>query len=1301
MNVLKRVGILLLLLLFLLLAVLAYVTMTHGGLKRLFSLAQSYVAGELTVAQSSGALVGPATLSNVAFANDDGLSVEIDDVSFDWSPGKLLSRTLLIDKLVLDGITVRLPPPVESEKSEQSFQLRDFALPVNADVQNILITDLAVYSHGSNTPFVLDEIRLDATGRESALKLVELSVTGPTFTFGMDGTLDTRGAWPVKLHPQWTFSHETAGMVAGAGSMIGDTESLRVLHKVTGPAALEIDAVLSDVTGEISWDGAVTAGIDNLGVIAAGAEGVPLKLDASSKGSVSGYELIGRLDSGHPVTGDTSTQFTINGDLNALTISESTTTVDGAPLRLSVNGTTEFDGLQSDLYVNWTDLQWPLQSNGEVAAVLVPGGAINLNGTPDQLRVTGETQVSSPEAGSLNVMIDTLVSQQVVTITNLSASPVGAEAAALNLQGEIDLNEQLVSLDGTISQFSWPLNPEDNQTPLVAIAAGEFSVTGPLDNYQLALTADVDGKDIPAGTWVVSADGSQAGLEPLSIVGETLQGQINGSGKVFWQPSVEWQLTLQATGIDPSVQWPDLQGDINLQLISEGSAGEEGLTAQNRIVELSGTYQQQPLRGDGAISIDGSEIIIDQLALSAGDALLTASGSVGEELNIQWNVNLPDLSKLVPETNGNIKLNGSVTGLRDAPASDFSLAADNLVSGGVSVGSLTGDGELDISGGRQSSIRLSLEDVVSGGQTFTSVALNGTGTPAQHNIELKVAGDIVEAVLAADGSIEAGEWKGVVETLNLNNSQVGEWKLAGPVTIEAGAKGVTADPVCLQSDPATVCVDGAWDSDLGSEAQVSIDSLDSGRFAEFMPPDFMIDALVNGTAEVKAAPGASLVVVADITVPGGTMDYLDAGEPKSTTLGNSRIQLDLRDDNLKSKVDLDLGQDIGTVNAATSIGELSGARNLGGSVKTDIKDIAPFSAFAPGLDSLDGALNTDMKLAGSMDKPRVVGDSELDALVLEVPSVAMKLIDGKIIARSDGKGGLTLSGTATSGDGVIELTGSYDPAARKLDARVKGENFRVANAKRQRAEISPDINIKMDGDDINVSGLLHIPSAFIDAGGSSGLVKESPDVVLVNDAVTEEDAAGSRLTIDVRVTLGDDIRVKAGQFSGALAGELAVEQAPDGVPTGVGAIEVVSGDFVVYGQTLTMERGRIIFGGGPVTNPALEFDVARDVAAYEVKAGALIRGTAQAPLLQLQSEPAQTDANTLSYILLGRPVDNAGISYTLGKYITPDIYVSYERDLFTKVQTFSVRYRIHDRLTLLASSSDDVSGSDLVYTFER
>ena len=1301
MGVVKRVGLLLLLMLLMLLAVVAYFMMTHGGLVRITSLGQSYLNGELTFADSSGALVGPASVSQLAYADESGLSVDVDNIRFDWHPRRLLRRTLQVDELVMDGIVVRLPPPSTEKKPDQPFALRDFALPLKADVQNILITDLQVFPHGAAEPFVLDEIRLDATGRQSELKLVELAVNGPTFTFDMDGTLETQGDWPVELNPRWTFKHSTAGTITGSGSLTGDTEALTVKHNVSGAGTLDIDAVISDVMGDISWQGELLANIDNLGTVAAGAESVPLNIEAQTTGSLAAYSADGVVKSGHPSVGDTRTQFSVRGDTSALTITESVTTIADASVRLSVDGSTQFDNLQSDLNISWTDLQWPLRATDGPAVVITPTGRIELTGTPDDLLATGFAALSSPQAGKLDLNFNTAVTPELLTINALRIAPAESDNAALNVTGNVNLKSQVAAIDGTMNELTWPPGA-DPDAAMMQVASGTFSLQGPFDDYRLELEAALNGKDIPAGEWRVAGNGNQGGLAPLTITGSTLGGNISGAGEVVWQPAPAWQFSLDGNGIDPSRQWPGAQGDINLQLTTEGQVTDNGLAVENRLVGLSGSYRQQPLSGGGVVLIEGQNITIDDLSVQAGEAILKANGSVSDKLDIEWDVDLPNLKKLVPDVAGTVKLSGKVSGPRDAPASNFSLTGRELVAGGVSVGTLSGSGDVDISGAQRSSVKLSLTDVVSGGQVFDAISVDGSGTPAQHNATLNIESELVQADMTLDGAVEAGMWKGSIDALDINNPDAGQWALKAPVVIEAGASRVVAESLCLQSDPATVCVDGNWDAANGVQAQVDVDALDTGRFKSFMPPELMVDALVSGEAELTAAPGSTPVVVADITIPGGTMDYLDGGEPKSTTLGASRIQLDLRDDNLKSKVDLDFGEQIGTVNADTQIGALSGARNLAGAVKTDLKDISPFSAFAPGLDSFDGALNTNMKLAGTIDQPRVAGNSELDALVLEVPSVAMKLIDGKIIAKSDGKGGLLLSGTAQSGDGVIELDGTYDPAGRKLNATIKGENFRVANAQRQRAEVSPDINIKMDGDDIKVSGLLHIPSAFVDTGGSSGLIKESPDVVIVNDESADKDAAERRITVDVRVTLGDDIRVKAGQFSGALAGELAVEQAPDGVPTGVGAIEVVSGDFVVYGQTLTMERGRILFGGGPVTNPALEFEVAREVPPpYDVKAGALITGTAQAPILQLQSEPAQTDANTLSYILLGRPVDNAGVSYTLGKYLTPDIYVSYERDLFTQAQTFSVRYRINDRLTLLASSTEDVSGSDLVYTFER
>ncbi|MFK7889928.1 MAG: translocation/assembly module TamB domain-containing protein, partial [Granulosicoccus sp.] len=198
----------------------------------------------------------------------------------------------------------------------------------------------------------------------------------------------------------------------------------------------------------------------------------------------------------------------------------------------------------------------------------------------------------------------------------------------------------------------------------------------------------------------------------------------------------------------------------------------------------------------------------------------------------------------------------------------------------------------------------------------------------------------------------------------------------------------------------------------------------------------------------------------------------------------------------------------------------------------------------------------------------------------------------------------------------------------------------------------------------------------------------------------EEVTPPSQINLDVQINLGDSVEVEVGDFRGRLDGDLQIQQTPELAPRGTGTINVLNGDYVVYGQQLNMERGRILFGGGPVDNPTLDMEVARTVQEYEVVAGARIKGTAQTPRLELYSDPPMPDASILSYILLGQPPGATGASYTLGKYLTPDLYVSYGIGLFDAINTFNMRYTLTDKLSLEAASGSG-SSADIIYTIER
>ncbi len=1302
MAVLKRVGLLLLLVLLLLLAVLAYVTMTHGGLQRLFSLGQSYATGELVVGKSSGALIGPARFEDVSYINEGGASVKINEARFDWKPKKLLSRSVQVDDLSLQGVDIYLPPPSEKQGESQPFQLRDLALPVSADIKKIHISALNIYPFGATEPFVIDDIKLTAQGQQSSLKLVDLQVASPQLQISMNGSLDTSGDWPVNLEPQWQFTHKQLGQFSGTGSVTGTTKSLVVNHQVTGPGAAEplsviVDAEVNDVTAELSWLANIAINSDDLGVFAPAASGIPLTVNANSTGSLQDYSVSGALQTRHPVTGEVDSNYDLQGDLEALNIKQLQLMFEDSPTKLSAQGSLALSDLNSDIIVSWQDLRWPLPQE-QALVTQSPKGQLKVTGVPDNLQVVSTIDISQPEVGDLVVDASITRTPDIIAINSLQIN-TGNEEAAIEVNGQVNVAQSSVALEGDLTQFSWPLVVPQGDA-LINIPQGSFTVDGPFDGYRVGAEIEVEGAQVPEGKWNLSALGDQQQLSEITLKGETLAGVITGAGLASWAPQPDWQIDLTGNGLNPAEKWPGLQGDVGFALNSSGQLGNDGLSVETTLKEVTGSYRNQPLSGSGVIVIDKGTTNIKQLVLGAGAVSVNANGTVGESLDLNWDLNAQSIGSLVPGVQGDIKVAGVVSGTRATPMSEFTLAIDSLKSDAVSIVSGEGTGVIDLSGGEKSTFKLDLKDVEAAGQVVSKVSVSGQGTPAEHSAVITADSELVDFALNATGRVKDNAWQGTLEQLDLTDTEFGDWVLQQPVPVTASANGVNASAVCLESKPSKVCIDASWDEKNGVESIVDITSLDTLRFKDYLPPDITLDALVSGQVDLSVRPGGAPVVKGALALPGGQLDYLDAGEPRTTTLGENTVEFDYSDDSLKSRVDLNLGE-IGTLSSVANIGELSGARNLSGSVKTDLKDLALFSAFAPGLDSFKGSLNTSMQLAGTVDAPKVIGDSDLDALVLEVPSVAMKLIDGKVVARSDGKGGLILSGSAVSGDGKIDLNGKFDPATQDADVTIKGENFQVANAKNQRLLVSPDLRVIKKGDDITITGKVHVPTAFYQAGAEAALVRESRDVVLVNnDNDTDAQSDASRMTINVEVTLGDDIRVKAGQFDGALAGAVTIEQQPGGVPTGVGAIEVVSGDFLVYGQKLTMESGRILFGGGPVTNPALELDVAREVPAYEVKAGARIRGTAQAPLLQLQSDPAQTDANTLSYILLGRPVGTAGVSYTLGKYITPDLYVSYGIDLISKSKTYNLRYKFTELLSLIAAKSD-VSSADLIYTFER
>jgi len=199
-----------------------------------------------------------------------------------------------------------------------------------------------------------------------------------------------------------------------------------------------------------------------------------------------------------------------------------------------------------------------------------------------------------------------------------------------------------------------------------------------------------------------------------------------------------------------------------------------------------------------------------------------------------------------------------------------------------------------------------------------------------------------------------------------------------------------------------------------------------------------------------------------------------------------------------------------------------------------------------------------------------------------------------------------------------------------------------------------------------------------------------------------------------------------------------------GLPTlGSGRLDIKDGTYRIYGQDLKVETGSLIFGGGPLTNPAVRARASR-TAADGVVAGFIVNGTVMKPEVEVFSEPPMGQSQALSYVMFGKPIESANLSegqvastlattmgvpgtnflaqgvaselgieqaridvgsslentsVSLGTHLSPKLFVSAGVDVFQQNSSLQVRY-ILNRLFTLEAETSRRNRVDLLYTIE-
>lgn len=271
-------------------------------------------------------------------------------------------------------------------------------------------------------------------------------------------------------------------------------------------------------------------------------------------------------------------------------------------------------------------------------------------------------------------------------------------------------------------------------------------------------------------------------------------------------------------------------------------------------------------------------------------------------------------------------------------------------------------------------------------------------------------------------------------------------------------------------------------------------------------------------------------------------------------------------------------------------------------------------------------------------------------------------------------------------------------------------------------------------------GQFEVDSGYFDIG-TTETPELSDDVVIVGK--NEKSGTKATIDLDVGISLGEKgIHLYGRGLDAMLAGKIQLLANAGGALRAMGTLRVTSGTFKAYQRELAIEQGSVRFSG-PLENPALDIVAMRR--GQEVEAGVSVRGTVLAPRITLVSEPTVSDAEKLSWLVLGRSLTGSGDSerdalqsaagsllasgggaglqskiagafglddisvekggsdlqeniVKLGKRISSKLYVGFQQSMDSASSVLLVRYTLTPRITVEGEAGSD-SAISFFYNF--
>jgi len=1042
----------------------------------------------------------------------------------------------------------------------------------------------------------------------------------------------------------------------------------------------------------------------------------------------------------------------VRGDLDELLVTQTLSSPYHSQAELTL--TDPLDELR--FAAKWTLEEIALQAVDSKLPALRIHGEFTGSGDLAESRITAVLNIQDAEFGELQALFSGGLSSQALAIDNLRLA-LTDQPGFIETQGRILFGPQqpVMELRAVWEDLRWPLRGQ----PMVVSPAGRTEVNGSTESYRFTLGAQLKVPEQTDGRIELEGTGDLASAQLSSLVVTTLGGKLSGNADLSWQPQLKARINISGKGLDPGILFAGWTGDLALQTATEAELKEGLFLARIDQLDVKGDLRGYPLHLNARGGVDEKGLRLSTASLTSGSTTLAASGLVGESLDLKWQVRSSDLASLLPDAAGRLQGGGIARGTLEMPQLEAELKGEDLKYGSHVLKHLQLETNLDLSGKRDSHLLLELTNGKLAEIAVDRLKLIGNGNPGSHRVQLEAVTNRGSGEIQLTAGLQGDRWQFQLGRGQLKYPNLAAWALQSPSNgwISKDAANLSLSRSCWASGEAVLCLNGSRSPEQW-EGEFDLKDLAFAYFAPWLPAEVQAQGKVGGRGRLLQ-PASADEMQASIRLETSAGQLLssitDDEEVPVLAFKAGGARFDLKPQAMSLEVKLPFepagGMDMEAQVPAGARPLLE--RPLSGNLVLRVPDMAIIGDLLPDVDRTQGRLEGKATLSGTLAAPRFRGRLLLADGTAELPGpgIALSDIRAELSGREDGD--IDVSAALSSGPGSLRIEGTANIAEGGLasDLVISGDDFQLLDLPEAEVRVSPAMKLQLSEKKVSIEGDVKVPYAKIRLKSlPASAVAVSPDQVIIQPgAETPQTPVGARrINARLRVILGDNVRFDGLGLKAKFAGNLLLIEQPGQLTTASGEVRLSEGTYRAYGQNLVIERGRLLYAGGLVSEPGLDVRAIRRPA-EGIEVGVEARGTLKNPEFTLFSEPAMSQSEQLSYLVLGRPleggtsseegsamnraamalglagggavaeqfgeqfgIDNVGIqsgpnesteeaSLVVGKYLSPKLYVGYGVGLFDPVSTIWLRYTLSSNWKLVTETSSEASGADLYYTIDR